>query len=107
MPDIITSPSTKWPGTVTLAPLTFPRLIAFEDALGAAQEVKDEPMKANYALLPGVCACVEAWNLTGFPAVVTPDTFPAAPLAESAKVLSWLMDEITSRVREASTVPNE
>jgi hypothetical protein len=106
MADIITSPSKRWPGTVTLAPLTFPRLIAFETALDAAQQAGNN-MRGNYALLPGLVACVETWALEGFPANVTAETFPAAPIGESVKVISWLMDEVSARVQEAAAVPNE
>jgi len=128
MAKIIISPSKKWVGTVTLSdPLSMPQVLAFEDAIQDAQEqaiergntvtVKDKDgnekktanaLSARYmmGILPGVCACVEKWELQGLPEKVTPDTFPGSPKIASAELLAWLIREITKLYEDAETVPN-
>lgn len=97
MPKKITSPSSRWPGFVVLVdPLTMPQALAWERAVRTAQELNAQTQtEFEAALLPGICACVEKWELTGLENV-TPDTFPASPRAESAKLVGWLVTEITA-----------
>lgn len=128
MAKIIESPSKKWAGTVTLSdPLSMPQVMAFEDAIqngidqaiehGNVVTVKDKDgnereaanvMSARYMLgiLPGVCACVEKWDLQGLPENMTPDKFPGSPKIASAELLAWLIREITILYNDAETVPN-
>jgi hypothetical protein len=118
MSRILTSPSKKWPGTVTLQePLTFPGYLAWKNALDAADEARQDqkgPMtlgeaaivpEVTSALLPGLCACVEKWELEGL-GQLTPDSFPATPRMASARLLLWLMGEIMRLVTEEEEVPN-
>jgi hypothetical protein len=128
MAKTITSPSKRWPGTVILSdPLSMPQVMAFEDAIQNAREqaiehgntvtVKDKDgvekeaanaMSARYmnGILPGICVCVEKWELQGLPEKVTPDIFPGSPKMDSAELLAWLIREITELYRGAETVPN-
>jgi len=109
MSRIITSPVPKWPGTVTLSdPLSFPQALAFQDALEEARKLGDNAsaQQANYLLLPGVIACVEKWELDGIENP-TPDTFPATPAMSSAKLVGWLVGEISQLYQEANEVPLE
>jgi len=102
------SPVKRWNGSVTLSdPLTFPQVFAFQDALDAARSAGvDNGAKVNHALLPGIIACVEAWNLQRFPTTVTPETFPATPPGDSAKLVAWLVKELTGLFEDAETIPN-
>lgn len=108
MSKVITSPVDKWPGTVTLHdPLTFPQVLAFQDALDEARALGGEASvsKVNYTLLPGIFQCVETWELDGIGENPTPDTFPASPALSSAKLISWLIEEVTALFQEANEVP--
>ena len=99
MGRVITSPVKKWAGTVTLAdPLTFPAYIAWRDAIREAQAFKDDYVRYSAALLPGIQACVEAWNLKGF--TPPPAPFPATPRDSSDKLLGWLVREIGAIANE-------
>lgn len=101
--------------------------MAYEDAVKAAREnakergevlmVKDADgnddertsclfTHTSYDLLPGVCACVETWELTGLPAQITPETFPGSPRIASAQLLGWLIGEISKLYSEAESLPN-
>lgn len=106
MPKLITSPVDAWPGTVTLAsPLTFPQRFAIEDALTVARSLGEaSEARFNYALLPGILACVERWELGNFPAEPTVDTWPATPRSASAQLIAWLITEIV-KLYEATEPP--
>lgn len=106
MSKIITSPVKRFPGSVTLAyPIPFPAYLAWKDAINKASAVTDNDTR-SYIILPGVCACVEAWNIKGL-ANVTPDTFPAAPRVAADRLLGWLISEIVAVVTEADEAPLE
>jgi hypothetical protein len=109
MPKVITSPVKRFPGTVTLSdPLTFPQVIAFQDALGAVGELeKTTWARLRYALLPGIISCVEKWELEGVSEHPNIDTFPCTPLVSAGKLVDWLQEEVTALLVEAETVPNE
>ena len=110
MPKIVISPSSRWPGKVTLSsPMTLPQAIAWERAIRDVQELnKDVTItEVNYALLPAICGCVEKWELEGV-GNPTLDTFPATPRKESVELITWLTNEI-SRIyigEEAKADPN-
>jgi hypothetical protein len=98
MGRVLTSPVKRWAGTVTLAdPLTFPAYIAWRDAVLNAQQHAGDHLAYTAALLPGLLACVEKWDLQGF----TPDPFPATPRDSSNKLLTWLLREISAIANEA------
>lgn len=107
----ITSPSSRWPGAVTLAdPLTLHQALAWEKAVRAAQPPEEGTTltEVNIAILPGVCACVETWELEGL-GDLTPANFPGSPRRASSELLNWLIGEIT-RVyagEEEKIDPNE
>ena len=105
----IESPVEKFPGFVTLHdPLTYPQLIAYHDATEKASELGETTwIKLRFALLPGVLACVESWEIEGLQEEPTVDNFPATPLIPSGELITWLQEEITKLLVEAETVPNE
>ena len=111
MPKVISSPSSRWPGSVVLSePMTLPQALAWEKCIRVAQLNTEEATLTdyNYALLPGICACVEKWELEGI-VNPTPDTFPATPRKASIELITWLTSEIT-RVyvgEEEKADPNE
>ena len=103
-------PSARYGGSVELHdPLTFPQYLAWKDAVDTAEPHRGEG--GNYtlycqALLPGICACVEKWELTDKQSgaslgALTPATFPATPRISSDKLLAWLVGGIGSLVSEA------
>ena len=126
MSKTIVSPVKKWPGSVTISdPLNISQAMAFEEAINGLQEFRAtlpkyevtdkngnkksvvDTLSAKYRslLIPGICACVEKWELDGL-RVVTPDNFPATPKLSSARLALWLSDEITNLYREADEIPN-
>ncbi len=110
MPKRISSPSSRWPGFVTFSdPLTLPQALAWEKAVREAQANMETGTVTdfNYAVMPGIFACVDKWELDGLDNP-TPDTFPATPRKQSAELIVWLMNEI-SRIysgEEAKADPN-
>ena len=107
MSKIIASPVKRWPGTVVISdPLSYPQLLRFREALGAVGG-NDDWMAVNYAVLPGVIACVEEYHLQGFPEQVTAESWPATPPASSARLIAWLINEINALMAEAEPDPNE
>lgn len=109
MPKILSSPSKRWPGSVTIAdPLTLPQVEPIEEAL----EYKPEGAQVRLTVLdknrlPAVLACVEKWELEGFPAAVTMETFPLSPRPESSKLIGWIWNEILKIYLGDLEVPNE
>jgi hypothetical protein len=77
--------------------MTLPQALSWEKAIRNMQ-VRGEDATitdVNYALLPGICACVEKWELEGL-GELTPDTFPATPRRQSIELINWLIGEITA-----------
>jgi hypothetical protein len=97
MSKIITSPVKRFPGTVTLSdPLTFPQALAWEKAIAAAREDTTSILAVNAALLPGVFACAEKWDITGLPNPPQADTFPATPGKPVSELVAWLVREVAT-----------
>lgn len=96
----ITSPIAGFPGTVTLSdPLSFPQIEKLETAIAESVSYQDtqEFTKYNMALLPGLLACVEAWNITPLPRPDEPvslENFPATPRVKSFELIAWLLAEV-------------
>ena len=98
MGRVLQSPVKRWAGTVTVAdPLTFPQFIAWRDAVLSAQQHADDHLAYTAALVPGLLACVEKWDLKGF----SPSPFPATPRDSSNKLLAFLLREIGAIANEA------
>jgi len=115
MGKTITSPVKKWPGSVTLFdPLTYPQLIQWQTAIERANEIKADITFADaalmpsvtMALLPGICACVEKWELEGLPASISPESLPATPRQSAGRLIIWLVGEIGKLADEADEIPN-
>jgi len=107
MPKIIQSPVKRWSGTITLSdPLNYPQYVAIQRAFKRVQPEMTQA-ESHLELLPALLGCIEAWNLNGgFPEKVTTDNFPASPRLSSAKMIAWLIEEISALVNEADESPN-
>lgn len=102
MPKTITSPSEKWPGTVTLRdPLYLPQVAAFEAGLAQAAELPAGASLMAFfgAVMPGVYACIERFDLQGWEAQ-SPERFPATPREEVVKLGAWLVAEVRALYQE-------
>lgn len=129
MSKILTSPVEKYPGTVTIPePMTFPQYLAWkrvtdnlmalhEKEAGETAEGEAAPGLKYWQIggvdeytqiaIPGLCAVVEAWNLGGFPADPTAETFPATPRVQIARLVIWLVSEIDGVAYQRDSDPNE
>ena len=108
MGKVVISPSLRWPGQVSVSsPLTLPQALEWEKAIRTAQSLEGDITitDINAAMIPGILACIETWELEG----LDPDKFPASPRAESRDLISWLVKEITSVYvgEEEKSDPNE
>ena len=113
----ITSPVAAFPGSITLHdPLPWPVYRAWTAAVAEAERVKPEGADINNAtvatsddlteaMLPGICACVEKWELNGG-GQYTPETFPASPRVAVAQLVFWLTGQINRVVTGETEVPN-
>ena len=108
MPKRIECPVEKYTGYVILHdPLTFPQVIAFQDAINNVRSEEGITWtRLRYELLQGILPCVKEWHLENFPDEPTIDTFPATPLIQAGKVVDWLQREITELLSEAENIPN-
>lgn len=110
MAKVITSPSKRWPGTVTLYdPLTLPQVEAIEIYL-ANTDTKDgeKPLRSyDREQLPALIACVEEWNIENFPVKPTLETWPLSPRRASREFVMWLLVEILAVYNGELAVPNE
>lgn len=107
MSRTVTSPSTRWPGSVTLSdPLTYPQLIVWYKAVSEASKTSQDgsPVESDYAILRGVYTVVEKWDLQNWTAT-SPDNFPATPRKYVIEMVSWLIDSINALVDEAEALP--
>ena len=124
MSRVITSPSKRYPGTITLAyPLTFPQYAAWRRAL---ESLPDAPMpteederpgwriydlaadpEKSILMLPAIFELVEEWNLENVPQPPTPDNFPSTPPASVYKLLLSILVEINEIISEDDDVPFE
>ena len=89
----VLSPSPRWPGAVVISdPLTLPQALSLEKAVRTAQQLEGDITftDVNNAMLPGILACVEIWELEG----LDPNKFPASPRKESRDLINWLIKEI-------------
>lgn len=111
MGKVITSPVKRYAGSVTLSyPLSYPQysqwrkaIESLPDGVTLGETVSDDSLVL--AMLPGVCACVEKWELAGMGEHITPDTFPATPRIASARLLIWLISEINAVIAEEDESP--
>ncbi|MBX3048445.1 MAG: hypothetical protein KIT46_04470 [Anaerolineales bacterium] len=84
-------------------PLYLPQVAAYEEGLARAQLLPENAglMAVYGALMPGVYACIERFDLQGWEAF-SPDRFPAQPRGEAVKLAAWLVNEVRAVYLEAA-----
>lgn len=116
MSRAVESPVKRWPGKIWLPDtLNFAQYLAWKQAVQKAEALGEVTIEnaavqpeMSLALLPGLLACVERWELSGtFPATVTVETFPAAPRTASIKLLTAVTLAVNQLVKEQDDDPNE
>lgn len=109
MSKVITSPSTRWAGSVTIAdPLT----LAHVEAIEQAMELRTEGEKVYLSVIdksriPALLACVEKWELGNFPESVTLENFPMSPRKASHDLVQWIWGEVLAVYMGEQEIPNE
>lgn len=110
MSKVIVSPVERWAGTVTLSdPLTLPQMAAYHAAIMEAKKLDDATAAMFYnALMPGVYACIQKFELKNWPGV-TAELFPGKPTKDASKMAAWLIEEVgkLANEEEAEAVPKE
>ncbi len=109
MSKVITSPSKRWAGTVTLAdPLTLPQAEALQESMELPED-NNKPQKYLLELdkirVPGVLACVEKWDLQNFQLI--DGSLPFTPRLESHKLIAWIFGELRSIYFGELIIPNK
>lgn len=106
------SPVPKWPGGVELPVyLTMPQVMIWEEcvrefrAANANRPDQDGGANIDNIVVRGIVAIVSKWELDGLPEVLTVESFPGSPRAESAKLIAWLIGEISRIYTGAQEVP--
>ena len=115
MSKVITSPSKRWQGSVTISdPLTLPQVEAIEAGLEMPRQADDTDKDGRVFFtvldkphLPAIFACVEKWELSHFPESVTIETFPMSPRKDSHELIAWLFHEIYKVYMGELEIPNE
>lgn len=103
----LSSPVSHFSGTVVVKdPLPLMACAAWSRAIKDALAL-DEPTidEVNLAFLPGVFACVEAWDIANLPKVPTLETFPGSPSGPRAEFVSWIVGEIAKVYKGEQDVP--
>jgi hypothetical protein len=107
MPKVITSPITRWPGTVTIAdPLNESQAKLIEAGMKQPDAQEGERVwltVIDSAKLPAVIGCVVKWELENF----TPNPFPFSPRGDSHKLIDWIFRELLTVYFGEAIVPNE
>lgn len=113
MSKLVHSKIERYPGSVTIAdPLNIKQAQLVEDGMqrpSQAEVGKDGRVWLSVMdekRIPAICACVEKWELENFPQSVTPETFPASPRKDTAKLIEWLYLEIRKVYFGDLQIPN-
>ena len=56
------------------------------------------------AILPGILACTERWNLSGIPEEPTLQTWPTRPRVAVSKLVAWLLTELSKLYQDATDI---
>ena len=115
MTKTIVSPVDKFPGSVVMPDfLTLPQVIAFEDANEKINELRGsvpeggsvKRSRLDEINLPVILAIVESWHIVGIDEKPTIENMPLTPRLASAKLIAWLMSEITGLYIGENEIPN-
>jgi hypothetical protein len=108
---VITSPSKRWKGSVTIADqLYLPQVELIEIGLEPILSNKTDSIfltVLDKPKMPAILACVESWNLENFPNPPTVENFPMSPRKASHDLITWLFTEIRNVYIGELEIPNE
>jgi len=107
----IISPVEKFPGFVVLPEfMTLPQVIAFEDAIKQAEELKEggtvRRSRLDQINLPVIFAIVKEWHVDGVPETPDTESMPLTPRVASATLIAWIWGEITRLYIGEIEIPN-
>jgi len=115
MTKTIISPVEQFPGSVVLPDfLTLLQVIAFEEANEKITELREsvpeggsvKRSRLDQINLPVILAIVEEWRIVGIDEKPTIERMPLTPRLASAKLISWLVGEITRLYIGENEIPN-
>jgi hypothetical protein len=118
MSQVKESPVKRFAGSVTIPDyLNLPQLMTWREAFAKAQAMRKDAegndiseklslIEFYHALLPGILACVEKWDIPLLVQPVTVDNFPASPVKSACDLVSWLIKIINPLLEEADDIPN-
>lgn len=102
MPKTLGSPVKRYPGSINLPDyLTFPQLGAWEDAMRAAGEHREDTLEALPFVWAAAREIVTEWNLDG----VDPARPPATPRAAAIELAAWLIQSINAMLADEDIDP--
>lgn len=102
MPRVIESPVKHYPGSVTIPDyMTYPQLGAWEEAMAAVGEHKENAIKALPPVWAAAREIVTEWKLEG----VDPARPPATPRAAAIELAAWLINAINGLFDEEDIDP--
>jgi hypothetical protein len=111
MSKIITSPSKRWPGSVTIAdPITLPQAEAINDARRHFYDNRKQEgeyisyLDLDKPRIPAIMACVEKWELKDFP---VNGSIPMSPEKSRHTLVNWIWKELEAIYDAEDEVPNE
>jgi NADPH-dependent ferric siderophore reductase len=114
---VITSPSKRWQGSVTLYdPLTLPQVKLIEAGLELPESAKGKERilftVTDEVALPAIFACVEKWDISPTLKVresepLSVDNFVFSPRDETHELIKWIFDEIRRIYLGELEIPNE
>ncbi len=88
---------------------TLSQVELIEAAIFDMPPVKDGKVKLtdlDRPRIPAILACVEAWEISGFPGNVTADTFPATPRRETHNLIEKIFAQIEKVYNGELDIPN-
>jgi len=101
----------KWEGSVEIAdPLNIEQAQAIADSLDLPQKNADGTyytIALDAKKIPAILACVEKWNLKGFPETVNIKTYPASPRKAAHALANLIHSELVKVYVGDTEVPNE
>jgi len=110
MSKVIESPVKHFPGNVTLPDdLDYLQGVAYAKAYRQAKALGVDALMVEfiYAMVPGICAAIEKWDIQGLPEKITPEILEKAkPARAVAELMNWLFTATTALYNKADEIPN-
>lgn len=97
-------------GSVTVyGQFTLPQVELIEAAVFDTPLVEDGKVRltnVDKPRIPALIACVEKWEISGFPETLTVDSFPLSPRRETHNLIEKVFNEITRVYNGELDIPN-